>query len=511
MIEKRHIFNATVVSDAEFEAYKTRGFITEKGHFFEKFFYKLAFIIFVVFFGYCLYLFYKYRKSYIIRQRGFTLSFIGGIVTFFNVFFGFFPQMMKVPCALSAYNANILNVLVNLIFFCRSLRVFLSYRYNIFKVSAVKDKRLLNHKVKSNESAAAPSSYLNKVMKKINYILAGVIIIPTLISFILTIIIHIRMNDHCSFTEKGDAMLSLKKNEGRPLFIIVQVCGGVYTFLSFVMTILLSFVKDANAFGVKFECLSTCVLIFIANVINVILQVNASIDYDVNTNNHRRMYLDLFESTKGGKMLFTVVSIYMLFTSITLPLIHYRKSRKNNRKFNEAELNSKEIFNKVLNTPALLNELRNISIKEFSAENVLFWENYQVLQKLNYRYYCEYKKAEEMGDTRLINDYDFESFYQEQLQSYTTTAMDNYSYNPEAQVPKELIPYYERFYNTFIDDNGTATVNISSQTSRQIKSELPLPTVGIFDNAKEEVVEMMYTSIYPILLKNNEKYVKETL
>jgi len=46
-------------------------------------------------------------------------------------------------------------------------------------------------------------------------------------------------------------MLSLKKNEGRPLFIIVQVCGGIYTFLSFVMSILLTFVKDANSFGVK--------------------------------------------------------------------------------------------------------------------------------------------------------------------------------------------------------------------------------------------------------------------
>ncbi|ORX43438.1 hypothetical protein BCR36DRAFT_460764 [Piromyces finnis] len=307
-------------------------------------------------------------------------------------------------------------------------------------------------------------------------------------------------------------MLSLKKNEGRPLFIIVQIFGGIYTFLSFVMTILLTFVKDANVFGVKFECLSTCILIFIANVINVILQVNASIDYDVNTNNHRRMYLDLFESTKGGKILFTFVSIYMLFTSITLPLIHYYKSRKTNRKFNKAELYSKELFNKVLNTPVLINELRNISVKEFSAENVLFWENYQVLQKLNYRYYCEYKKAEESGDIRLIDDYDFEGLDQEQIQAaYTTSAMDNYSYNPNAQVPKGLLPYYERFFKNFIDDNGIATVNISSQTIRQIASEMPLPTIGIFDNAKEEVVELMYTSIYPILLKNNEKYVKETL
>jgi len=33
--------------------------------------------------------FYKLRKSYIISQRSFILSFIGGIVTLINVIFGF--------------------------------------------------------------------------------------------------------------------------------------------------------------------------------------------------------------------------------------------------------------------------------------------------------------------------------------------------------------------------------------------------------------------------------------
>eukprot|EP00833_Pecoramyces_ruminatium_P012010 jgi/Orpsp1_1/1186042/evm.model.c7180000096603.1 len=317
--------------------------------------------------------------------------------------------------------------------------------------------------------------------------------------------------ERCSFIKFEDAMLDLKQNKTRELFFIVQICGGIYMFLSFIITILLSYVKDTNVFGVKFECMSICILILIINIINIILQVNASSDYDVNTNNHRRMYLDLFEITKGGKILFTILSIYMLFTSITLPLIHFFNAKKNKKRYAKEDLTSKEFFNKVLNNSALVNELRNIAVKEFSVENVLFWENYQILQNMNYRYYVEYKKAEEMGDVRLIDQYDFEGYYKEQIQSYTTTTMDNYSYNQDAQVPEELVPYYEKFYDTFIDERGTAKVDIHELTAIEIQHNIPLPNVGIFDAAKEEVVDNMYTSIYPILLNKNEKYIRSLI
>jgi len=56
------------------------------------------------------------------------------------------------------------------------------------------------------------------------------------------------------------------------------------------------------------------------------------------------MYLDLFEITKGGKMLFSIVSIYMLFTSITLPLIHYYKAKRNAKRY-ASEVSSSFFFN----------------------------------------------------------------------------------------------------------------------------------------------------------------------
>jgi len=37
------------------------------------------------------------------------------------------------------------------------------------------------------------------------------------------------------------------------------------------------------------------------------------------------------------------------------------------------------------------------------------------------------------------------------------------------------------------------------------------PTVGMYDNAKNEVVEMMFSSIYPILLDKSKKHLIETI
>ncbi|ORX43449.1 hypothetical protein BCR36DRAFT_373946, partial [Piromyces finnis] len=171
-------------------------------------------------------------------------------------------------------------------------------------------------------------------------------------------------------------------------------------------------------------------------------------------------------------------------------------------------MSSIQYFYKVLNTPALVNELRDIAIKEFSVENVLFWDNYQLLQKMVYRYQIEYEKAKEMNDERYITQYDFEGYYQQQMMStQPTQSMDSYSYDPNMAIPKEIMPYFTSFYYTFIHYDGPAAVNLSGNTISQIQCDISIyPAVGIFDNAKNEVVEMMYTSIFPILLKNNKRH-----
>jgi len=89
---------------------------------------------------------------------------------------------------------------------------------------------------------------------------------------------------------------------------------------------------------------SICILILFANIVNIILQIvatggNAS---EANITTRRRFILTLFEVTKGGKMLFVFLSIYMLFTSISLPVIQFYRNKyhkKENKEYEGTYLN----------------------------------------------------------------------------------------------------------------------------------------------------------------------------
>ncbi|ORX87559.1 hypothetical protein BCR32DRAFT_240036 [Anaeromyces robustus] len=521
LIGKDGIFNTTRVSKEEYDVYIHRGFVQEKDKFIvEKILYKIAFVVFSIFSIVSLIFFYKLRKSYIIRQRNFCLTFTGGILTYLNTFFGFIPQMSKIPCILSVFSSNILNVAVNFIFLTRSLRVILFYYFNTFKVSSIKKKNTNREPV----GVVEPNSYLPKIYRRVNKIIAAFIIGPVAISFFVTIIIYLLSENArkgCPIFESNDALIELKNNHGKELFSVVVVFGVIITILNAICSVLLLYVKDANKYGVKFECLSVCILVLVISIINILLQANASDNASISQNTDekfnnnkgpRRVLLDIFEKTKGGKMLFNFVSIYMIFVSITLPVIHYYRAKSIKNNYIEDPITSIQCFYKVLKTPSLVNELRDIAIKEFSVENVLFWENYQLLQKMVYRYQVQSKKAKELGDDKIVSQYNFDEYYQQQVQSFSTSSMDEYSYDPTMPVPKEILPYYTSFYHMFIDFNGIAVVNILGDTVKRIFNDIcSYPTVGMYDTARNEVVEMMYSSIYPILLEKHKEDIINTL
>ncbi|OUM57992.1 hypothetical protein PIROE2DRAFT_64683 [Piromyces sp. E2] len=155
---------------------------------------------------------------------------------------------------------------------------------------------------------------------------------------------------------------------------------------------------------------------------------------------------------KGDKNdFYTVIRFftgYHIFVSLVIAIAMLFVKDAN--KYGVKPLSSIQYFYKVLNTPALVNELRDIAIKEFSVENVLFWQNYQILQKMVCRYQIEYDKAKAMNDERYVTQYDFEGYYQQQLVStqITSSSMENYSYDPNMAIPNELMPYFTSFYYT---------------------------------------------------------------
>jgi len=330
MFEKRNLFDTSNVENADFQNYKHTGFITEE-YKFERIIYIILFLIYNVVFITSLVLFYQIRNSAIVRERGFGLTFFGGIITFINAFLSFIPQMMAISCPLSMYNANILNVMVNVIFFCRSLRLVLLYYNDGFKAENVTDSKLSSSLNKGSES----NNYLQNLHRKVNRIIYLIICITTVISFISSIGLHAKYYDKCRFDVIRDAMLDLKLNNGKELFYPVRIFSILYTVLSIIMAVFLSFVKDANKYGAKFEMLSTSIILFICGGFNAVLQKFATGgEFEYNGEFHRKIFLNLFEITKGGKILFTFVAIYMLSVSITLPVVQYFRAKKNNKNIN---------------------------------------------------------------------------------------------------------------------------------------------------------------------------------
>jgi len=77
-------------------------------------------------------------------------------------------------------------------------------------------------------------------------------------------------------------------------------------------------------------------MLIIFSLCNAFLQAKATQkkgDTDYSSVKHNRIFLDLFEWSKGGKMLFNILSIYILFVSITLPVLKYFKSKKERNKY----------------------------------------------------------------------------------------------------------------------------------------------------------------------------------
>ncbi|OUM69437.1 hypothetical protein PIROE2DRAFT_57479 [Piromyces sp. E2] len=422
-----------------------------------------------------------------------------------------------------------------------------NFKLTFLNVTALKKK---SNKFKFKESYIGekePNYYLPKVYKRVNNIIYAVIAIPTIVTLIITIIIHANSYSLCEFTPKDNsATEQLKSNNSGNLFVVAQISGIIMAIALTIMLFFLAKVKDSSKYGAKFECVSTIILIVVITIINFVLNSNVqssigrfnflsgqaiAMKLTEGTTQYYQhiengglqkpgsspepfktpifLFLKMYDYTKGGRALFGIISCYIIFSSIILPIIKCYKSKKEKNKYFHEPTSSIQYFYKVLNSPPLIEELKSIAIKEFSVENVLFWENYQVLQKMVYRYQIEFKKAERVGNPRLVSQYDFEGYYQQQLQAFSVSSMDDYSYDPNMPVPRELMPYYVNFYHTFIDSLGPASVNISGACIKHIYGEMcTYPTIGMFDNAKNEIVEMMYSSIFPILLRQNRKQIR---
>ncbi|KAG4093933.1 hypothetical protein H8356DRAFT_948024 [Neocallimastix lanati (nom. inval.)] len=495
----------------------------------------------------------KYRNWYIFKQRNFTLTFIGSIANFICTFSNSSTNIIKMPCSFAYYSATIATSVMQICYVFRAFRLILLYKLNIFKVTMLDDEKFIK-KSDGHSGLIEPNIYYRSIYRLVNRRLTK-ILIPLFVFFVSLISIgfHIKANyDNkgygtiCGMTfvdinarinsemygkcfmekeEKNATLVSGINKENvstfslmRTMFRIPEALTILFIALCLVITFIFAFteINDNQKFGYKFDCLSSAIISIIVGLLYFYFKIQMA---DIVTLHTEWDNLDseltgkhqIYLRSKQGILFFVIIGIYIQLTSVIIPLIQCIYIEHCNKMYENDSLNTIEFFYKVLNTPSLLEELKVVAVQEFSVENVLFWENYCLLHKLVSRVIRRMREAK--NEDKMEMDYIRSSLILQDIISNNSSSYsgsgsanvyDDITYSPEIPIQYQLIPYFDAFYYTFIDIDGPATVNITSNITERINNEFNTnPTIGIFDEAKEEVVETMFFSIYPIFLQRN--------
>jgi len=471
----------------------------------------------------------QYRNWYIIKQRNFILTFVGGIGNFLSTFSNLATQIMPIPCIFSYYCATVATAIMQICFVNRAIRLLFLYKLNIFKVTELSQKKFIQKSQKN--SIVEPNIYYKSIYKMVNKRIAYITtIILMLLYLAVSIAFHVLANigntnetpicwtSLVDINEKISNGYKISQGDegqvGRnsyqsvmgsatSMFMLPMYFGIIFTVMciSIVVIFSVSNIKDDQKFGIKFDCFSNAIVSTIAEVIYTFFMVLKGKNYFVN--NKDSIISLLFENTKEGILIFIIIGFYLHLTSVIIPLYKCIKAERLDKYYENEPTNTMQYFYKILNSPNLVEELKAIAIQEFVVENVLFWENYCILQKLVIRA----KQKQNIGEGDSSSNSHHGKFSLQDIYSQNSgNSHDEESYDPNYPLLPQLVPYYNAFYHTFIDIDGPAAVNISGSTVRRIYHDFyTYPTVGIFDEAKDEVVESMYLSIFPILLQQNRK------
>ncbi|OMJ14067.1 hypothetical protein AYI70_g8118 [Smittium culicis] len=80
----------------------------------------------------------------------------------------------------------------------------------------------------------------------------------------------------------------------------------------------------------------------------------------------------------------------------------------------------------------------------------------------------------------------------------------NVEINPNSIVPNKLKPIFQAFCNTFINPNSNLTMNIHRSIIDDVMENYRVGefTIGIFDDAREEVLDLLYFGVFPYYLES---------
>ncbi|RUP49940.1 hypothetical protein BC936DRAFT_140929 [Jimgerdemannia flammicorona] len=204
-------------------------------------------------------------------------------------------------------------------------------------------------------------------------------------------------------------------------------------------------------------------------------------------------------------------------SSVVIPLLlYYRQTLQ------PADHDTRD-FPLVLTNPMLFALLCAHSIKDFTAENTRFIEEYQTLKLMCIESYRGQPNHNEISppprliSSRLPEKSDPSAIPSENSRLTTITPPTIYNITSplvnialsipnlqpdEMVVPDQLKSTFLNFYTTFIRAQSVLEVNLEWQTRERIRQQIDsgVYTLDIFDEAKEHVLDLLFTNTLPHFL-----------
>jgi len=153
-------------------------------------------------------------------------------------------------------------------------------------------------------------------------------------------------------------------------------------------------------------------------------------------------------------------------------------------KKDDGRLSEEEFLAKMSNS-VFKAHVREIATNTFCIENVLFFDAHCDLMNIVINYYSK-KNNVPITESNTYTSSDI-------LHSNT---INPYLYKPFDNIFK---PQYDQVYNLYIKEDGIAAINIKSSTIRNIEDLMENDNYNylMFNDAAEEIGELLYSNIYP--------------
>ncbi|KAJ3047685.1 hypothetical protein HK097_011299 [Rhizophlyctis rosea] len=198
-------------------------------------------------------------------------------------------------------------------------------------------------------------------------------------------------------------------------------------------------------------------------------------------------------------------------SSVIMPIVQsFRDDRDRDQNVNL----DRSSFDRVLRTPSLLEEFKQLAIADFCVESVLFLESYNallhLLPPLMRPTTLTYVTLHPNSTTNTITPLPLSRSTSGTSTPFhpTTTSQIPISLSPPTQsVPPSMIPFYLQFYSTFIQQGSPLEVNIPDKCRRKVgyMIEKGCFEVGMFGECEGEVRENLFRNTFFKFVGEKEK------